>query len=175
MLCAAGAKVGPTSLHEGARYGCVLAFEALVEAAVAQQFNIDTVDPENRTALFSAAMATADNPEIARCLARAGANLNHSDDYGWIALHGAAYKDNWETFHAMAELGANVQATEEEGLDPFEYANSQHGLSDAEISGHKARILSHHERNTLLAQKAPGATEGAPALGKAKTGARNTL
>lgn len=150
LLGAAGAHVNSRCLNRAADHGSSEAFAALVQLAVDQGFNVDHVDKKKRTALFVAAMSEGENPDVARILAAAGADMNHRDRYGWIALHGAACKGNWEIFHAMVELGANPDALEARGMDPLECAKEQ-GLADTEVLHHKARILAWRERSALSA------------------------
>ena len=65
--------------------------------------------------------------EAARMLVELGADVNAADDYGWTALHGAAYTGADDTVQFLVDRGAKLNVKDMYGQTPYSIAAGQIG------------------------------------------------
>jgi ankyrin repeat protein len=84
----------------------------------------------------------AEAAECLRLLQEAGANVNAKDERGMTALHGAANLGWDETIRQLVARGAQLEATESNGLTPIDYANGRQprGFLDPEHTKKESSI-----------------------------------
>ena len=60
-----------------------------------------------------------------RVLIAANADVAYADEYGWTALHVAAYNDRASTCRVLIDEGASLTAVNRNGQTPLEWAKAQ--------------------------------------------------
>jgi ankyrin repeat protein len=97
---------GQSALH----YAALCGHADIVEILLAAGADVDAKNSGGVTPLHLA--ATLGNPSVAKALMFGeGANTDARDDWGWTAIHKALILDRVEFIRALAEGGADLEAT----------------------------------------------------------------
>jgi hypothetical protein len=88
--------------------------------------------------------------EAARMLVELGADVNAVDDYGWTALHGAAYTGADATVQFLVDKGAKLDIKDMFGQTPYSIAAGQIG---AFIADFQKKPFGPHPRTMNLLRK----------------------
>ena len=110
---------GRSLLHFAAASGSVELVKQLLDLGVAS----DVLDAGGHTPLYSMANQRTANPDIARMLIVAGANVNACGGVKRCTpLHMAARQGNEEVARVLLEFGADVNAKDTQGVTPLQRA-----------------------------------------------------
>lgn len=93
----------------------------LLKYLISRGLPVDVPDIVGFTSLAHAVMGQFPQPDLARALLEAGANVNYQNRYGEVALFGAFQHNNIEAIDLLCEFGADIEIKEADGVSPMTF------------------------------------------------------
>ena len=142
--------------HTALMYAVYAGSPAMVEAVLRFKPDLESkTETSGRTALHNVATQYATSPEVISAMAKAGANVNATDNGLWTPLHIAVEGGRPTAVKALLEVGANPNAMTASGAVPLSIARRTQGqnVPSKELSDELVQLLLKHGADEMILRR----------------------